>query len=170
MEEKVLNDAVLCFLVTDSEVCLALKKKKIGAGKLNGYGGGIEPGQTVIEAAADELYQETGGVTAEAKDLEKVAKMAFCNELSDGGFFVCTVHVFLVAKWQGIPGETEEMGKPEWFKKDCLPCDRMMPADRYWLPHVLAGTKLLGEARYSPKQEECYGCKMQFVNEALSLR
>ena len=60
-EEKILYDAVLVFFVKDGKVLLPTKMKKIGKGKLNGYGGGIEKDETPITAAIREVEEETKG-------------------------------------------------------------------------------------------------------------
>ena len=52
LEEKVLLHATLCFPVSDVRVLLGvkMKMKKIGAGCRNGWGGGIDFGETAIES------------------------------------------------------------------------------------------------------------------------
>jgi len=42
--EKTLRRAVVVFLIKNGKICLPKKKFKIGAGKRNGYGGGVEEG------------------------------------------------------------------------------------------------------------------------------
>lgn len=152
-EEKVLFNATVCFPAKENKILLGLKTKKIGAGRWNGYGGGIEEGETAIEAAVRELYEETGGVTVLPKDLEKIAIVSFRNTKSDGEIFVCKVHFYLVHNWTGEPKETEEMIRPTWFDIHNLPLKKMMPADRVWLPITLRGQKIIAEASLGPFQE-----------------
>ncbi len=74
-----MRDATLCFLVRGDppqEVLLGFKKKGFGAGKRNGIGGKIEDGESVVRAAAREMYEETGVRVAEA-DLQPVALLIF---------------------------------------------------------------------------------------------
>jgi len=156
-EEKVLREATVCFLVRGSKVLLALKTDKIGKGKRNGYGGGVEFGETIVACALRELYEETGGVVAKANDLEKIAVVHFHNTKSDGTSFVCTVHFFVVHDWLGEPQATIEMSDPQWFDVSGLPLDDMMPADRQWLPQALAGQKLIATAYLGPYQEHTLG-------------
>lgn len=153
--EKVLENAVLVFLLKDDEVLLAIKTRNIGMGRRNGYGGGIEEGESPEEAVVRELEKESGGVIVFEKDLEKAAIVDFENITSDGKTFVCRVHIFLAREWNGEPKETEEMADPRWFKINQLP--RMMPADRFWLPMVLAGKKIFGKAKYGPRQKVLIG-------------
>jgi 8-oxo-dGTP pyrophosphatase MutT (NUDIX family) len=153
MEEKVLLSAVLCFPVTDDKVLLGFKRDKIGANRWNGYGGGIEPGEYPVDAAVRELEQECG-LTSATVFMEKAAIMLFNNQKSDGREFTCKVHVYLVRHWSGEPVATEEMGEPTWFKKNNLPFLGMMEADQFWLPQILEGKKIVGEAWYGPRQEK----------------
>lgn len=130
-----LGRAVLVFLVKDDQVLLALKKKKIGAGLLNGYGGGIEPNETSIEAAIREVGQEAG-VNLDKVDLEGRGVINFHKPKPDG-IFVCEVHIFVATYWQGTPQESDEMGEPRWFPINNLPFGDMMPGDELWMSYVL---------------------------------
>jgi hypothetical protein len=48
-------NAVLAFPVHVGEVAMGRKLRHIGAGRLNGYGGGIEHGETELEALVREV-------------------------------------------------------------------------------------------------------------------
>ena len=155
-EEKILFNATVCYPVRDGKVLLALKTKKIGAGCLNGYGGGIETGERIAQAAVRELEEESGIVAME-EHLEKIAVVDFYNTKSDGSVFVCRVHFFTVNRWTGEPRETEEMVTPTWFDITDLPTGQMMPADAQFVPVALGGKKIIVEAHYGPFQKELIG-------------
>ncbi len=159
-EEKTLLNAVLTFLIRGGKICLAMKKKKIGQGKLNGYGGGIEVGETTRYAAVRELNEE-GQIVVIEDDLEKVAIVNFRNHKEDGLVFVCRVHIFFVTKWSGEPKETEEMGKPLWFDFDAIPVGQLLPADADWLSRALDilddGQPFEAWYEYGPHQEFLIG-------------
>ncbi len=168
--EKILNDAVLVFLVKDGKVLLATKTKKIGKGKLNAHGGGIEPGETPSVAGARELEEETRGdrevgVIVDPNHLEKVAIMHFRNTTEGGITFVCKVHCFIAKDWQGEIISTDDMANPEWFPIDNIPLDQMMLADRIWLPIMLSGKKIEGYATYGPRQETLINdVEIEYIN------
>ncbi|MFA4998725.1 MAG: NUDIX domain-containing protein [Candidatus Paceibacterota bacterium] len=155
-EEKILLEAVLCFLVRGEKIRLAQKTQKIGEGYLNGYGGGIEEGEKPREAVVREIWEEAW-IKVNPKHLKKVAIIYFHNTRSDGSTFVCRVHVYIVRKWQGKPKETETMVKPTMFNINNLPFEKMMPADRIWLPIVLKGRKIIVVAKYGPFQKKLFG-------------
>jgi len=151
--EKVLTNAVLCFLVDGSRVLLARKAKKIGQGCWNGYGGGINKNETEVQAVWRELKEESG-VEIELSSLEKVAIVDFFNTKSDGKTFTCKVHVYLASNWKGVPRETEEMLCPTWFNVNNLPFEEMMPSDKEWLPHIFKKEKIIAKAFLGPFQRE----------------
>lgn len=41
-----------------------------------------------------------------------------------------------------------------WFDKNKLPLNEMMPADRFWVPEILVGKKIIAEAHYGPFQKQ----------------
>ena len=156
-EEKRLVEATAVFLCKEHAVLLARKTKKIGKGKWNGYGGGVEDGETFLECAVRETWEESGGVVVDPDDLEKAAVVHFHNTMSDGRMFTCAVHMYMTYKWQGEACSTDEMIDPTWFKKDRIPYADMMPADRDWFPPVLQGRKIVAHAYLGPFQQHLTG-------------
>ncbi|MFA6393029.1 MAG: NUDIX domain-containing protein [Candidatus Paceibacterota bacterium] len=154
-EEKVLFKATVVIPVKEGKVLLGMKTRKIGVGCWNGYGGGIEDGESVLECAVRELEEESG-LKAMQESLEKVAIVDFHNEKSDGSTFVSRVHFFLAKNWNGEPIETEDgaMINHTLFDIENLPYEAMMPADREFFPLILKGKKLLVTSYYSPLQKE----------------
>ena len=150
--DKILLEATLVFLVREDAVLLPLKAQKIGAGCRNGYGGGIDAGETAEQCVLRELSEEAG-VHGDASALAKRAVIDFHNTTTDGGAFTCRCHVYLLTAWEGEPVESAEMLDPQWFTIAELPLAELMPADPYWLPPVLAGERVYGEAWYGPKQK-----------------
>lgn len=154
-EEKTLLNATLCFLVKSGKVLLGFKTEKIGKDCWNGYGGGINDGETPKQAALRELEEESGVIVL-PEFLEKTAIIDFHNTKSDGSVFICRVHVYLASKWTGEPQATNEMTNPMWFDVSQLP-DKMMPADKEWLPIVLSGKKIMATAKLGPFQKTLLG-------------
>lgn len=132
MVKKVLT---LCLAVQEGKMLLGMKKRGFGAGKWNGFGGKVEPGETIEEAAKRETLEECGIVI---RSMEQVAINEF--QFEDKMEEILEVHLFRVDTFSGEPIETEEM-RPEWFVFSDIPYDTMWVDDRHWMPLFLAGKK-----------------------------
>jgi len=122
-------------------VLLGMKKKGFGAERWNGFGGKVEPGETVVAAAIRELQEEAG---IEAVAIMPQARLRFTHDVDDREL---DVHVFLVSEFSGEPVETDEMS-PKWFAVEEIPYDAMWQDDRHWLPRFLAGEALMGKFHF----------------------
>ena len=120
-----------------SRVLLGLKKRGFGAGRWNGFGGKVEAGETVEDAARREVNEEAG---IKVSDMDRVGHIEF--EFV-GEPDTLEVNVFKAVSFSGEPREGEEM-KPRWFSVDEIPFEDMWPDDRYWLPLFLEGRKFKG--------------------------
>lgn len=158
-KEKRLFRATVVLCVRNGKVLLARKTRRIGAGKWNGYGGGIEEGETPRECAVRETFEETSeegksnGIRILPEDLEYVGYALFHNHPADGDPFDCVVYAYIAKKFEGEPYESEQMATPTWFPDDKLPFDEMMAGDREWFPPMLLGVRVRLEAWYGPRQE-----------------
>lgn len=128
--------ATLLFLVQDRRVLLIEKKRGIGAGKVNGPGGKIDPGETPLESIIRETQEELCITPHEPR---KVGELCFA--MSDIPDIHC--HVFTAGSYDGDPTETEE-AVPLWTAVDAVPYDRMWEDDRHWLPALLEGRTFMG--------------------------
>lgn len=132
-----MKQLTLLFLVRGDEVLLAMKKRGFGAGRWNGVGGKLDPGETVEEALVRECHEE---ISVKPTHFGKVAEILF-NEHHEGKPSQMNVHVYISTEWVGDPTESEEMA-PKWYKQTELPFEHMWPDDPFWLPQVLAGKRL----------------------------
>jgi len=136
-----LIDSTLCLPVRGdppAEVLLGFKKAGFGAGKVTGFGGKVEPGETVVAAALRELAEEAG-LSAAEDDLRPAGRLTFSFPARPSWSQV--VHVFVVTAWDGTPVESTEM-RPAWFRVDALPFAQMWQDAPHWLPRILAGERL----------------------------
>lgn len=122
----------LCLAVDSDRVLLGMKKRGFGAGRWNGFGGKLEPGETVDKAARREMLEEVG------LTIGKMVKIGQIEFEWQGNPEIHEVHLFRVDTFEGVPVETEEM-RPQWFDFDELPFDSMWPDDRFWFPTFLDG-------------------------------
>lgn len=111
-----------------------MKKRGFGAGKWNGFGGHVEKGETIEEAARREIREEAG---VEVGDIRKHGIIEFEWQ---GKQEILEVHVFRTESFSGEPKETDEM-KPQWFPMDEMPYEEMWVDDKYWCPLLFAGKK-----------------------------
>ena len=157
-----MRDSTLIFLLRNNktEICLAMKKRGCGVGKLNGVGGKVEPGEDIREAACREAREEIE-VDIFPSRLRKVGVIEFHFENDDiAQNFNQRVHIFFTTDWTGAPVETEEMN-PSWYKIKEIPFDKMWPDDIHWLQYTLKGKNVSGVIRLN-KQVEIEELKLIF--------
>lgn len=123
--------ATLLFVVRDGQVLLIRKKRGLGAGKINGPGGKLDPGETPLQCAVRETFEEVG---VRATGVREAGQLWF--EFVDGLRIHCTV--FRADGCEGQAIETAE-AIPLWTPADALPYAEMWADDRFWLPALLAG-------------------------------
>ncbi|NYZ77895.1 8-oxo-dGTP diphosphatase [Candidatus Micrarchaeota archaeon] len=141
-----MKTCTLCFPLRkapEPQVLLGLKKPRLNAGKWSGFGGKVEEGETLEQAALRELFEESS-LQASPKSLEHVAELNFTFTVNPAWNQV--VHVFLTHDFEGEPSESDEM-LPKWFHFNEIPFEAMWKDDPHWLPLVLDGKKL--KARFS---------------------
>lgn len=147
-----MRDTSLVYPMRDGKFLLGRKKRGMGFGKWNGFGGKIEDGETMRECAARELFEESG-LLAKPKSFILAADLYF-HQSSDPRWSHAGI-VYLAPDFEGIVKETDEM-QPRWFTKETLPYDNMWMADKVWLPLVLAGEKIRGIIYFDSDGETVY--------------
>lgn len=128
--------ATLLFVIRDGQILLIRKKRGLGAGKINGPGGRLEPGETPMEAAVRETREELG-VEVQSPLLRGELHFQFV----DGYSLLCSV--FTAPDCAGEAIETPE-AVPLWTPLDAIPYHEMWEDDARWLPGVLEGKNFRG--------------------------
>lgn len=128
--------ATLLFVVRDGRILLILKKRGLGAGKVNGPGGRIDPGESPVDCAVRETQEELCVTPTGVREAGELF-FQFADEHSIHGY------VFRADDCTGTPAETAE-AVPLWTDVDAIPYDRMWADDVLWLPHLLAGRPFVG--------------------------
>jgi 8-oxo-dGTP diphosphatase len=131
-----IEKCVLVFIVTNGNVLLIRKKRGLGAGKVNGPGGRIEPGETTWQAAVRETQEEVGLTPLE---LSEAGELYFT--FTNGHRIHCVV--FRAEGYSGDMTETDE-AVPFWVGCDAVPFDEMWQDDIHWFPHLLNRTRFRG--------------------------
>lgn len=156
-----MRDTSLVYLLDrENRVLLGRKRRGMGVGKWNGFGGKIEPGETMRQCAVRE-FREESGLEVRPEDLDLMADLYF-DQPSDGTWSHGGM-VYFVRRWQGVPRLSEEM-EPRWFSLDQLPYEEMWEADRIWLPRLLAGKQLRGTILFAPDGDHVIDSVFQEVH------
>ncbi len=132
----------LALVREDGRILLGRKKRGFGVGKWNGFGGKVEAGESLEDAARRELHEEAG---IEVDEMLSVGRLSFTFETDDPEL---DVHVFEGRSVSGDPRESDEMA-PAWFSESDIPFDEMWADDRHWLPLVLAGKRFAGSFHFA---------------------
>lgn len=129
--------ATLVFIVREGNILLIEKKRGLGAGKINGPGGKIDPGETPLQCAIRETQEEL-----HITPLDPVKRGELWFAMSDHPDILC--HVFAATDFTGTPTETDE-ATPYWFPLDSIPYPRMWEDDQHWLPLLIEGRDFIGK-------------------------
>lgn len=143
----------LCIVHQHPKILLGVKKRGFGIGRWNGFGGKVEQGETIEEAAMRELKEEVG---IEALEMTKMGVLDFEFENDPK---ILETHIFYITKFKGIPEETEEMSS-KWFHIDKIPFELMWPDDIYWMPFLLSGKKFRGKFLFDRPSDAEYSSKI----------
>ena len=134
---------VVCVVERDGNFLLPLKERKIGAGRRNGVGGKVEPGESFEAAAKREMQEETGAV------VEQMKLAGSLQVISPS--FTAELEIFHVTRFSGEPLEQPGQGMTDfrWYPKEALPFELMWPNDALWYPILIAGKQFHGEVELS---------------------
>ncbi|MBX2825909.1 MAG: 8-oxo-dGTP diphosphatase [Gammaproteobacteria bacterium] len=133
---QAVNKATLLFILQHGQVLLIRKKRGLGAGKINGPGGKLDPGESLEQCAIREVSEE---LCVEPLAPEQFGRLRF--QFEDD--YSIDVAVFIARDFRGTPTETDE-AIPLWYPVEQIPYDEMWADDRIWLPRVLGGETVDG--------------------------
>jgi 8-oxo-dGTP diphosphatase len=128
--------ATLLFVLRDGHILLINKKTGLGAGKINGPGGRIDPGETAREGAIREVEEE---LCVTPTGVREAGELSF--QFVDG--YSLHGSVFTASGYDGALCETREAA-PLWTPLARIPYDRMWADDALWLPLMLDGKGFRG--------------------------
>ncbi|KAG0031715.1 hypothetical protein BGZ81_000724 [Podila clonocystis] len=131
--KKVLT-LVLVIDKDNHKILLGYKKRGFGAHLWNGFGGKVEPGETVRQGALRELEEEAG-ITVDDHKLQKAGILLFVFENDPVGL---ETHIYHAHEYYGQIRECDEM-RPQWFDIKDIPYEQMWEDDKIWLPEMLKG-------------------------------
>lgn len=136
----------LGFLFKNDKIILAKKKRKIGVGKWNGYGGRVEEGEDRPECLVREIFEESS-VVVQKENGKELGYIDF--HFQEVEISISRVYIYRIDEFEGFPIETEEMGEPKEFDLDKIPYNEMMLGDDKFIPYILQNKKFKGEIHFS---------------------
>lgn len=136
-----------------SKLLLGMKKRGFGEGRWNGFGGKLNDGESILDAAVREMKEEVG-ITPLDLEERGVINFEFENDPK-----ILEVHIFSVTKFTGETTETEEM-RPQWFETDKIPYEQMWSDDVHWLPLFLQVKKFKGTFLFDKPSTAEYSAKI----------
>jgi len=146
-------------------ILLGYKKRGLGQGMYNGFGGKVDVGETIYEAALRELKEEAG-ITS---PLEHAGTLLFTSESSP---LLHHIEIYRGSTWEGAVTESEEM-RPQWFRIQesagtlpgrkpnhvddvvqtaptlpSIPFEKMWADDPMWFPFLLSKRSFVGRVDF----------------------
>ncbi len=135
----------LCIVHQHGKILLGMKKRGFGQGRWNGFGGKVEVGESITQAAIREC-QEEAGITPQ--NVLHRGTLLFLFPIPQTAH---EVYIFSSTSFTGTPRETVEM-QPRWFSVQEIPWQKMWPDDQYWLPLLLAGKLFNGTFTFDAQE------------------
>lgn len=151
--------ATLMFVVDGGNVLLMRKKRGLGKGKITAPGGRVEAGETLLQCACRELWEEMGLITDQG---EWAGELKF--EFTDG--YRLQVHLFKTDRYRGQASESDE-GIPLWTSWDAIPFEEMWADDSLWIPHLRCGQLFVG--RFIFEKDRLIEGDVELLGEPASL-
>ncbi|MEM9535143.1 MAG: 8-oxo-dGTP diphosphatase [Cyanobacteria bacterium P01_E01_bin.45] len=150
--------ATLVFVIRQGEILLIRKLRGLGAGKINGPGGRLEPGESLLDCAVREVQEE---LRVTPIGLEYGGEIRF--QFVDG--YSLHVHCYRATDIVGQPQATDE-AIPLWSALEDIPYDDMWDDDRIWLPQLIAKQLFSGQFLFEGDRLLDYALEVRQFDEA----
>ncbi len=140
-------EATIVEIIDGSKLLMLKAARGVSKGKWNGPGGKLEKGETPLQCATREVFEETG------LTIKNPFYHGVINFHMDGNNEIAWIgYIFSAKEFSGRLTESPE-GKLKWFDYPELPWDEMWSDDRYWLQHVIDGKRFEADFYYDKENK-----------------
>lgn len=147
--------ATVCLIRRNNKIQLQRRAaERIWAGRLNGPGGKVNPGESAITSIKREVAEESGLQIADP-DRRGTLELVLGSVRQTG----LTVAIFVADSFHGRPRGGGE-GRLRWYSINHLPFEELWPDMRYWLPIVLDGGSVRGQCLYDEAGVNLISCSL----------
>lgn len=121
----------LVFIKDNNKILLGHKSRGFGVNLWNGFGGKVEPQESILEGAKRELKEESN---LEVNDLKHLGVVMYEVENNPQN---SVVHIFTANNFYGNIKCSEEMNPIVWYNYKDIPYQKMWPDTKFWYPIML---------------------------------
>lgn len=140
-------------------ILMGRKLRGFGKGKITGFGGKLEPGETPLQAMRREFHEESSFLLPE-EDFEDVGTINFEFPYHESWDFVC--HIFRVDSVTETPPISDELD-PQWVQLDNLPKSEMWADNDFWLVLAAKGEHFKARFTYAADNEHLESYHVQLA-------
>ena len=148
-----MKQLTLCLPIRGDRILLGQKKRGLGTGFWNGFGGKVHSDEVILAAARRELIEEVG-ITDGTMTPAGLLTFTFADTGASW-----QVSVFRLTDFHDNPQESEEM-RPAWYNLDAIPFATMWPDDELWFPYFLRNELFVGSFTLSHPGGSADRCKI----------
>ena len=131
------------------QILMGRKLRGFGKGKITGYGGKQEPGETLAETIQREFHEESSFLLP-IERFSHIGAIDFLFPYHPNWGFEC--HVFRVDDFEKIPPVSDELD-PRWVSLDDLPKSEMWADNAFWLALAAHGEHFKAVFTYQADNE-----------------
>ena len=130
-------------------ILMGRKLRGFGKGKITGYGGKQEPGETLVQTIRREFHEESSFLLPE-EAFAHVGKIDFEFPYHPDWWFEC--HIFRIDDFDQTPPISDELN-PRWVRLDNLPSSEMWADNAFWLKLAAQGERFKARFTYAADNE-----------------
>lgn len=151
--------AAVVFLRRDGQLFIPYKLRGFGMCHLQGVGGKQDPGETIVETAVRETFEEVG-VPIYDQDLSHFATLRHHERNGHGLGLEWVVEFYFSDLGFWIPVSSPEIEvnhNKHWFDLNNLPYPRMLNHYKHWMPGITSGEAKFVEIDVLYEPGSCVG-------------